>query len=109
MNWIALILQKCPKCSQGKLFKGFLKMPEHCGHCGFKFERQEGYFTSAIFVGNFLYALIVAPSLMIMTANDVSFYKIAAVLVVLSVIFVPLIFRYARTIWLHIDFIIHPD
>lgn len=109
MNVNAMLGQKCPKCSKGKMFFGILKMHSHCPDCGFKFERQEGYFTSAIFIGNFLYALVVAPTLMIMTAVDAPVWKIATVLGSFSLIAIPVIFRYARAIWLHVDFMIHPD
>ncbi|MCB0282496.1 MAG: DUF983 domain-containing protein [Calditrichae bacterium] len=109
MNAGAMLGQKCPKCNNGKMFYGVFKMHTECPVCGFKFERQEGYFTSAIFIGNFLYALIVAPTLMIMTAVDASVWKIAAVLGSFSLIAIPVIFRFARTIWLHVDFMIHPD
>ena len=109
MNISALFRQKCPRCSDGKMFRGLFKMNTTCPKCGFKFERQEGYFTSAIFIGNFLYALIVAPTLMIMTINEKPIWKIVAVLGGFSVIAIPLIFRYSRVIWQHVDFMIHPD
>ena len=38
---------RCPRCGQGKLFNGWFTMPERCSHCGFKFERDPGYFLEA--------------------------------------------------------------
>lgn len=84
-------------------------MNDHCQNCGLKFDRAEGYYTMAIVVANFLYALIVAPLLLIMTANEKSIPEIFLLLGGISAIAVPLIFRYARTIWLHFDFFIHPE
>ena len=109
MSFNALILQKCPRCQEGSMFSGLFKMHSTCPRCHFKFERQEGYFTMAIVIANFLYALIVAPTLLIMTTMNKSVWDIILILGGFSLIAVPLIFRYARAIWLHFDFRIHPE
>lgn len=109
MSYSALLLQKCPRCEDGKMFKGVFKMHETCPVCHFKFERQEGYFTMAIVVANFLYTMIVAPTLLVMTTMDEPVWKIIVVLGGFSLPAVPIIFRYARTIWLYFDFRIHPE
>ncbi|NOG44339.1 MAG: DUF983 domain-containing protein [Calditrichaeota bacterium] len=84
-------------------------MNQTCSYCGFKFEREEGYFTSAIIIANFLYAFIVAPIMLIMTALEIPFWKIGLLLGSVSLVMVPFIFRFARTIWLHFDFSINPE
>jgi hypothetical protein len=104
-----LLFQKCPRCNKGKLFTGVFKMHEKCSHCHLKFDREEGYYTMAIVFANFMYALIVAPTLLILTAKDKSYTEIGAILAGISIVAVPVIFRYARTIWLHFDFFIHPE
>jgi len=109
MSFNALVTQKCPRCEKGPLFHGFFKMHATCPVCQFKFERQEGYFTMAIVIANFLYALIVAPTLLAMTTMNESVWNIILILGGFSIIAIPLIFRYARTIWLHFDFMIHPE
>ena len=80
MDMSSLIKQKCPKCDTGSLFVKTFKMHETCPHCGFKYERQEGYYTSAIFIGNFLYALFVAPTILIMTSTGQDVWKIIVIL-----------------------------
>ena len=109
MSTFALITNRCPRCEKGKMFRGIFKMNESCPECHFKFERQEGYFTMAIVFANFLYAFIVAPVLLVMTTMDETVGNIILVLGGISLVTVPLIFRYARTIWLHFDFSIHPE
>jgi len=57
-NLLAIFRNECPNCHQGKVFAdksfffslGFPKMHEHCSHCGFKFEKEPGYFFGAMFV-----------------------------------------------------------
>lgn len=48
----------CPHCNQGKVFKannvffslGFSKMNEVCDNCGFRFEKEPGYFFGAMYL-----------------------------------------------------------
>ena len=28
------LARRCPRCGQGKLFRGYLKLVDHCAHCG---------------------------------------------------------------------------
>ena len=109
MHINALLLQKCPRCEKGNMFQGIFKMHKTCTHCHMQFEREEGYFTMAILFANFLYALIVAPTLLVMTTMNATILDIALVLGGFSLLAIPLIFRYARAIWLHLDFSIHPE
>ncbi len=109
MSFFKIIAQRCPKCGDGKMFKGAFSMNETCPGCHFKFDRGEGYYTMAILIANFLYALIVAPTLLVMTTNGEPIISIVLTLSGISIIVIPLIFRYARTIWLHIDFFVHPE
>ena len=109
MSIFKIIAQRCPKCGDGKMFKGIFSMNEKCSICHFKFNRGEGFYTMAILIANFLYALIVAPTLLVMTTNNKPIIDIVFTLGGISIIVVPLIFRYARTIWLHVDFFVHPE
>jgi uncharacterized protein (DUF983 family) len=109
MSLNAVLLQKCPRCEKGKMFHGIFQMNHTCAYCQLKFEREEGYYTMAIVFANFLYAMIIAPVLLVMTTLDETVWNIILVLGALSIVTVPLIFRYARTIWLHFDFTIHPE
>lgn len=109
MNIAAMVSQKCPKCEKGKMFNGVLKMHTTCTRCGFKFEREDGYFTSAIVIANFLYAFLVAPTILIMTAQDIPAWQIAALLGMVTLIAIPIILRFSRAAWLHFDFTLNPE
>jgi uncharacterized protein (DUF983 family) len=43
----AILAQRCPRCRQGKVFRGQLAMEERCPVCGFVYRREPGYFTGA--------------------------------------------------------------
>ena len=58
-------VRRCPRCGQGSLFKGYLKMADHCTNCQLEFEPYRSddvpaYFTILI-VGH-----IVVPGLLAM-------------------------------------------
>src|SRR5437660_11036329 len=44
------LLLRCPNCGKGKLFRRGFTMYEKCPVCGWRFEREEGYWTGAIAV-----------------------------------------------------------
>jgi uncharacterized protein (DUF983 family) len=41
---------KCPICSGGKLYSGFIRMHRTCSTCGFEFERAPGYFLGSTYI-----------------------------------------------------------
>jgi uncharacterized protein (DUF983 family) len=100
----------CPRCHQGKLFKGgfsyrfsvITAMHEHCPECGLKFEREPGFFYGAMYVS---YALTVALWVAIAVAFYVLFGKINPWLfmtfgVLALFALLPGIYRLSRAIWL---------
>jgi len=43
----ALMLGRCPRCRQGKIYRRLFSMHEHCSVCRLKFQREQGYFLGA--------------------------------------------------------------
>jgi uncharacterized protein (DUF983 family) len=108
MRLRAILAMRCPHCLQGKIFSGFWKMNERCPVCGIRFEREPGYFLMAMFVGYMLALGALAPVALLLYFRDASprayIIAIGVTLAVLS----PLVFRYARIIWMHIDEVLDP-
>src|ERR1700753_1198660 len=103
------LVQRCPICGQGKLFHGVFKMNEKCPVCHFKFEREEGYFTSAMAIDLVISELIAAAIVLPLAAN----LTIPALNVMLIggpfVILLPIIlYRPSRSIWIAMDHYLHP-
>src|SRR5438270_3217417 len=50
-----ILRQLCPRCRSGKIFRKsvwlFPGMFERCPACGLKFEREDGYFLGAMYIG----------------------------------------------------------
>lgn len=106
----SVLRQRCPRCHRGRMFSGWIRMYAACPVCRYAFEREPGYFVGAMYVS---YALAV-PTLVLLAVLVhwlvPSWYGLsllgATLLVFLPL--VPLIFRYSRAIWAHLDWTIDP-
>lgn len=103
---------KCPRCHQGDMFQygpfkysRFLKMHENCPHCGLRYELEPGFFYGgAMYLS---YALSVALFITVFVALNVLFnnpplYVYVTTVAVVNLILFPLIFRFARILYLHL-------
>jgi len=53
--------RRCPRCGEGAVFKGWIKMHDNCGACGLRFLRNQGDLTGYLVVvdrGVFIFPLI---------------------------------------------------
>lgn len=103
------LLLRCPVCGQGKLFRGPYKMNETCPVCHFKFEREEGYFSSAMAINLIVSEFIAAGVVLPLAANPS--IPVLPVLLIGSplVIFLPFIFfHHSRGLFLCSDHFFNP-
>ncbi len=105
----SLVKGRCPNCEVGEVFErkgGILrrKMPakyEDCPHCGYRFEKEPGFFVGAMYVS---YALTLAESFTVYLL--IRYFTTAPTLLLLIVVSVvgPLTlinFRYSRILWMY--------
>jgi uncharacterized protein (DUF983 family) len=90
------------------VFGSFLGMNADCPVCGIHFEREHGYFLNSMFIAYGAGFLILVPSAVLLAMRNVSIGLFAAVIVIETIILWPLVFRYSRVIWLHIDQVMDP-
>lgn len=108
----SILNNKCPRCHEGDFyvnshpyqFKDFGKNHETCSHCGYKFDKEPGYFYGAMYVS---YGLTVAFSVAIAVAIVVLFpgssYKVYMAAIILGLfILMPISFRLSRLIWMNL-------
>jgi uncharacterized protein (DUF983 family) len=105
----AILGLKCPICFRGSTFRSRIYMNESCPVCGLKFEREQGYFLSALYVA---YGLAV-PILSLLTLGVwlLTRRTVGQSFLIAIIVFVPLsywVFRYSRVIWMHLDQILDP-
>ena len=108
------ITKRCPLCGSGWLFTGWYRMRERCPGCGYRFEREEGFFLGAYVVNlgiteGLLLVLGIVPCIVFLAANpDASLWPIVVSGLVAAVV-APLVFYpFSRTLWSAIDLMLRP-
>jgi uncharacterized protein (DUF983 family) len=109
--WSGLLL-RCPYCGKGKLFRRFYTMYEQCPVCGWRYEREEGYWTGAmalnLVVTELLIAVVTVPLVIWLAVSGLSVWPLVIIGVPMCFILPLLFFRHAKSFWMSIDFMIHP-
>jgi uncharacterized protein (DUF983 family) len=108
MRLRAILRCRCPHCLKGEVFSAFLKMYETCPVCGIEYEREHGFFMMSIFFGYILGFIAVVPVLVVLFLMDASILAYFVVSAVVLIPLSPLIFRYSRVLWLHLDELMDP-
>ncbi|HVU87289.1 MAG TPA: DUF983 domain-containing protein [Pirellulales bacterium] len=100
---------RCPRCGEGKLFSGWVRMPRECEACGLKFEREPGYFLGSIYFNYGVTAFIVTvAALVLLMFTEVSERTLLMSLGAFCVLFPMWFFRYARALWMAWDHFADP-
>lgn len=95
------------------MFSGWLKLRERCPKCGFRFEREEGFFTGVYLVNYAFVAVAIVIELfayiVYANANDNVSYVPAMIVGLLTALLLPVItYPFAKTIWVAIDLATRP-
>jgi uncharacterized protein (DUF983 family) len=108
---LAILGQRCPACLRGRAFKGAVTMNEVCPVCGYRFGREEGYFTGAMYFSYFLAVpvLVVLGGVIWYLRPMWNPFLILALAGALFLPFVPTIFRYSRVLWMHFHWALDPE
>jgi uncharacterized protein (DUF983 family) len=105
----AILGGRCPRCLEGRVWRGMFSMNDPCPVCGLRFERESGYWTGAMVAS---YALgVPVLGLIVAAVLLATRWDIVMVLLLADVLFlaaVPFIWRYSRVVWLHVDWLIDP-
>ena len=98
---------RCPRCGRSPLYAGWFRMHERCAACGLRYEREQGYFVGAIYV-NYAVTVIVAAGTVLVLDWTVGLSLAAqlAVGIALGALVPVLFFRYARSLWLSLDYLV---
>jgi uncharacterized protein (DUF983 family) len=105
--WRGLRL-RCPRCGKGKLFRGVFAMPERCSICGWVYEREEGYWTGAMAINLVVSELIVAAFVVPLAAMQTPLLTLFVFGLPWTVLLPLLFYRHSKSLWMTLDFIIHP-
>ncbi len=87
-------------------------MYDKCPVCGWRYEREEGYWTGAIAVNlivtELLIALVAVPLATVLALNNEPITLLIIIGLPLPFVLPFLFFRHAKSLWMSIDFIVHP-
>ncbi|ADV48206.1 DUF983 domain-containing protein [Cellulophaga sp. E16_2] len=114
----SILTGTCPKCQNESMYLDknpyhmtkIFKMHERCSNCGTKYKIEPSFFYGAMYVSYgvgiaFAVAAFVITFLFIGTSLKTSFFTIMGTLVV----FMPLIMRLSRNIWINIFISYEPN
>lgn len=92
------------------MFRGLIGMRDACPECGWRFEREPGYFVGAMYVSYGLALPILAGLVLLVHAFRPAWSEYAAMGAALPVFLplVPVLFRASRLIWMHLDVAVDP-
>jgi hypothetical protein len=87
-------------------------MVEHCPRCGYKFEREEGFFLGAYVINigiSQLAAIAFIAVSVITTLPDPPVGKLIVIGVLVVSVTPFVVYPFSKTIWTAFDMIMHPD
>jgi uncharacterized protein (DUF983 family) len=101
------LTRRCPQCGARGIFRTYLSLRDQCPRCGYRFEREEGYFLGAYAV-NLIAAEFITIALLVyfLVRTAYSWVTLEFIFIPLAVILPILFFPFARTLWMVIDLMI---
>lgn len=107
----SILTGSCPKCHEESMFKNknpyilyeALSMNETCSHCGTKYKIEPSFFYGAMYVSYAVgIAFAVAAFVISYLVFDASIHIIFASIIGTLIVFMPIIMRLSRNIWINL-------
>lgn len=108
-GWAAQL--KCPNCGRAHIIRGWFGVTPICPACGFRLEREAGYFTGAMAINAVLAgALFLAAFAVVLalTLPDPPVLLIQVVAAAFMVAFPLAFWPFSRTFWIALDLTLDP-
>jgi uncharacterized protein (DUF983 family) len=109
----SILTGTCPKCQEESMyvaqnpykFGHLFKMHERCGHCGTKYKIEPSFFYGAMYVSYAVgIAFAVAAFVIARLIFGLTLINTFIVIVITMVVFLPVIVRLSRNIWINFFF-----
>ena len=106
----SIVTCKCPRCRKGRVFKHknpyhrkFGQIEEKCSVCNFVYEMEQGFWYGAMYFSYAFGVLISIPIvILLLLKTDLEIFQITGVIFCVLVVLSPILFRYSRSVWLHV-------
>ena len=108
----SILREVCPRCRKGAIFakplwRGPLAVHPRCPECGLHFEREQGYFVGAIYINYAVTVAIAAGGVLVLDWTiGLTLTEELAIGIALGALVPLLFFRYARSLWLSLDYLL---
>jgi hypothetical protein len=104
---------KCPYCGKTSLLaRGkIIDFDRGCKPCGYRFEREIGYFSGASWMMNYTVAALMAMAsggYMVWKHSDASDFVIAGIPALIGAVAALVFIPWGRSLWMWLDHTIHP-
>tara|TARA_Y100000739_G_C20603946_1_gene464523 strand:- start:443 stop:853 length:411 start_codon:yes stop_codon:yes gene_type:complete len=106
----SILTCKCPRCRLGKVFTHknpyhikFGKIETKCSFCNFTYEMEQGFWYGAMYISYAFGVFISIPIVIaLLLKTNLEIFQITGVIFCVLFVLSPLLFRYSRSVWLHI-------
>lgn len=101
-------VKHCPRCGSGHLFRHWVTMVETCPGCGYRFEREEGFFLGAIVVNVIITEIVIVALIAIGFATTLPDPPVTLLAIAGGVLagVTPLVsYPFTKTLWTAVDLI----
>lgn len=88
------------------MFAGRFRMNDTCPMCGHRFEREQGFFQGAMYVSwvlGVMYLGVLGIIAQVGLVPRVGIVWAVVCVVVVHMLCIPIVFRYSRVIWAHLN------
>jgi uncharacterized protein (DUF983 family) len=100
---------RCPVCGKGKPFDGLMTIEPYCQVCGYRFQRESGYFLGSIYFNYGATAgILVIGYFSLEGLFDLTFRQQLPIWTLFSFLFPFWFHRYARSLWMALDLMVAP-
>jgi uncharacterized protein (DUF983 family) len=102
--------RRCPWCGGARVFASWFELKPNCPACGYRFEREEGYWVGAMIVVTGLIYVVFAVLMLgviAFTHPDVPWTPLLVVALALMVVVPVLAYPLAKLLWIAVDLLVH--
>jgi uncharacterized protein (DUF983 family) len=103
--------KQCPVCGSAGLYGSWLNIHDHCPRCGFRFERDPGYWVGAMMVntavaiGGFV---VVFVGLVAATWPETPWTLLTLSSIVVMALVPVVFYPFSKTVWMALDVAVRP-
>ncbi len=104
------VRRRCPRCGGGDIFAGWGRLRDWCQVCGFRFEREPGYFVGAMIVNTAVTIATLLTAMVVTVAAgrpEVAWGVVLPVTVAAAGLTPIVFYPWSKTIWMAIEMSYH--